>query len=249
MKSPGRPFSKVKSLVREGWNQRSYLYRPEGARMDGTEHANREYEQWLSPILTQLPRGSHVLDLGCGAGVPAARLLARRFEVTGVDISDVQIERARALVPRATFVREDMTRVRFPAGSFAAVVALYSIIHVPLAEQRPLFRRIHRWLVPGGVFLTILGAGRWKGLEKGWLGSDSWMFWDHEDATTYRAWLEEAGFVVDAEKFIPEGEGGHELFQVHRPRGPTRGSTRASPATARRAVQNGRTKHPGPRSP
>ena len=171
------------------------------------------------------------------------------LEVTGVDISDVQIERARALVPTATFVREDMTRVRFPAGSFAAVVALYSIIHVPLAEQRPLFRRIHRWLVPGGVFLTILGAGRWKGLEKGWLGSDSWMFWDHVDAATYRTWLGEAGFVIDAEKLIPEGEGGHELFRVHRPKETTRHSTRAAPSSPRGAGRNGRPKLPGPRSP
>lgn len=60
-----------------------------------------------------------------------------------------------------------MTKVRFPPGSFRAVVSLYAIIHVPLPEQLPLFGRIHRWLVPGRLSLTIVDAGRYRGLERG----------------------------------------------------------------------------------
>lgn len=158
-----------------------------------------------------------MLDLGCGCGIPASRLLATRFRVTGVDLSDVQIERAMRLVPAAHFKRANMTTVRFPARSFSAVVSLYAMIHVPLKEQRPLLGRIHRWLTPGGTFLAILGAGRWRGVESGWLGSDSPMFWDHADAETYERWLTETGFVVETRAFVPEGDGGHELFRVRRP--------------------------------
>ena len=52
--------------------------------------------------------GVAVLDLGCGCGVPVARRLARRYAVTGVDLSPVQVERARTLVPNATFICADM---------------------------------------------------------------------------------------------------------------------------------------------
>ena len=46
--------------------------------------------------------------LTCGAGVPATRLLIDAgFVVTRVDISEVQIERARSLVPDATFICAD----------------------------------------------------------------------------------------------------------------------------------------------
>ena len=36
---------------------------------------------------TGLDDGVSVLDLGCGAGVPIARSLSRRYRVTGVDVS------------------------------------------------------------------------------------------------------------------------------------------------------------------
>ncbi|EQD49748.1 Methyltransferase type 11 [mine drainage metagenome] len=209
---------RAKELVREGWDQRSEIYRPLGAAKDRTKHTDRDYRAWLAPIMKQVPRGGHALDLGCGCGLPTSKLLARRFDAVGVDISDVQIARARKLVPNGRFQRSDMTQLRYPPGSFEVIVSLYAIIHVPLKEQRPLFRRIFRWVTPGGHFLAILGSGRLKALEKGWLGSDSWMYWDHADANTYQRWLEEAGFIVEERKHIPEaGSGGHEMFRLKRP--------------------------------
>jgi cytidyltransferase-like protein len=211
--SPGQ----IKALVREGWNKRSYAYRPEGCTRDGTSHTDREYRSWIAPILQRLPKRGKVLDLGCGAGIPVSSVLSRRFNVTGVDISEVQIARARKLVPRARFIRADMSAVRFPPACFHAVVSFYSIIHLPLKEQRPLLRRIYQWLAPGGIFVAILGAGKCRDLAKGWLGSDSWMYWDHSDPGTYQRWLEDIGFVLEEMKFIPEFDSGHEFFRLRKP--------------------------------
>lgn len=204
----------LKALVREGWDRRSYVYRPSSSARarDRTDHTAREYGAWLGRLRNEVPPGSRVLDLGCGCGLPTSFLLSQRLQVTGVDISDVQIARARDLVPGAQFVREDMTKVRFPPRAFTAVVSLYAIIHVPLEEQLPLFRRIWRWLQPGGLFLAILGAGRYRGVERGWLGVDAPMFWDHASATTYQRWLRSCGFEIEHREFVPEGKGGHELF-------------------------------------
>ncbi|MGA9312441.1 MAG: class I SAM-dependent methyltransferase [Pseudonocardiaceae bacterium] len=77
--------------------------------------------------------------------------------VTGVDLSDVQICRARQLVPSATFIRADATTVNFPTASFDAVVCLYALIHMPLDEQPPLVARIATWLRPNGWFLATTG--------------------------------------------------------------------------------------------
>lgn len=207
----------LKELVRKGWNSRSYLYRPDARGSDRLGHTAREYRSWLAPLMGSLPYGASVLELGCGIGVPATRLLARHFHVIGVDIADLQIARARKLVPNAHFLRADMTRVRFRSASFEAVVALYSIIHVPLQEQRRLFGRVYSWLAPGGVFLSILGAERWRGVESGWLGSTTPMFWDQVDADTYERWLTSCGFLLEEKRFVPEGEGGHELFRLKKP--------------------------------
>ena len=94
---------------------------------------------------------------------------AEDFAVTGVDISSVQIERARNFVPRAEFVCADMTEVDFPAESFAAIVSLYAIIHIPLDEQPALFAKLFEWLQPEGYLLVTVGNRAWTGVEENWL--------------------------------------------------------------------------------
>ena len=90
-------------LVRRGYDALSYHYRSDDAAED-------EYAPWLAELRARLPAGGSVLDLGCGNGVPVARsLVAAGYQVTGVDISDVQVERARRLVPAGTFIRADAT--------------------------------------------------------------------------------------------------------------------------------------------
>jgi SAM-dependent methyltransferase len=159
-----------------------------------------------------------VLDLGCGCGVPTAQLLAHDYAVTGVDLSPVQVARARQLVPQARFICADMTTLDFAPGSFAAVVSFYAIIHVPLAEQPGLFRNIRRWLRPGGFLLATVGADSWTGTEQNWLGVEGGtMFWSHADGATYERWLGEAGFALIWARFVPEGDGGHTLVLARAP--------------------------------
>ena len=132
--------------------------------------------------------------------------------MTGVDCSAVQIDRARRLVPAATFTRADVSDVDYPQGTFDAVVCLYVLIHLPLAEQPVLLCRIARWLRPGGWLLVTAGHDAWTGTEDRWLGGDAPMWWSHADAATYRDWPAAAGFTVVEETFVPEGVGGHALF-------------------------------------
>src|SRR5260370_9154049 len=68
----------------------------------------------LERLAQTLPPGAAVLDLGCGAGVPVTRWLARRFAVTGVDLSARQLELAWQHVPNATFIQAEMTTLDFP---------------------------------------------------------------------------------------------------------------------------------------
>jgi SAM-dependent methyltransferase len=221
--SSSRPLDaeRAKAIVRRGWNHVSNLYRPTPVEEDAFGHTYEDHSEWLEPILQMVPKGAEVLDLGCGCGIPDASLLSGRFRVTGVDISDVQVDRARQLVPDARFVRADMTEVMFSEESFGAVVCLYALIHVPLAEQRPLLARVHRWLVPGGLFLVITGEEAFTGTEPDWLGSNSEMFWSHTDAATYQRWLGEAGFEVRRRRHVPEpGSPGHAMFLAAKPSAP-----------------------------
>jgi SAM-dependent methyltransferase len=207
----------AKRIVQEGYDAVSRVYVDD----EGADRAEKR-RRWLTPLLAELPPGATVVDLGCGAGVPATRILAERFRVTGVDISPVQIERARSLVPGASFLLADMTTVDFEPGSLDAVVSLYAVIHVPLPEQRRLFERIHRWLRPGGLLLATVGAGAYTGTEDDWLAPGVRMYWSHADEETYRRWLEELGFTLRERTFVPEGDSGHVLLLAQKPSGERR---------------------------
>jgi len=198
-----------KDLVKAGFDMVSHAYR--GDTFDS--RANPFYHDCLELLAGRLVAGSRVLDLGCGCGIPATEELSRRHRVTGVDISPVQVERARSLAPRAEFVCADMTAIVLPAGEFDAVLSLYAIIHIPVDEQPCMFGRIRNWLKPGGWFLCTVGHKAWTGTEENWLGvAGATMFWSHADQATYQTWLRNAGFRSETTRFVPEGDGGHSLF-------------------------------------
>jgi SAM-dependent methyltransferase len=166
----------------------------------------------LEEMTLDLPPGSAVLDLGCGAGVPATLWLAERgFSVTGVDLSERQLGLARKLVPGAAFIKGDMTKLDLGSGTFDAVVAFHSIIHVPREEHPALLRKVHRWLGPGGLFLATLTLTDFEGEDGDWEKWGAPMRWSHYDAETNVAMLRRAGFdVVHAEPRAGGGTGNAE---------------------------------------
>ncbi|KAF5987497.1 O-methyltransferase [Fusarium bulbicola] len=146
-----------------------------------------------------------VLELGCGSGSPFISTLLPRapsIHVHANDLSDVQLDLARQnLAPyqdRVDFHPGDMMKLDFAPGSLTAVVALYSIIHLPQEEQREIIRRIGRWLAPGGVFLSTFGTDETSVIiDEKWIDEKGWMFWSglgKEGVNT--ALTEEAGLEV-----------------------------------------------------
>jgi cyclopropane fatty-acyl-phospholipid synthase-like methyltransferase len=203
--------ARQRELVRRGYDAISLAYRgDDGQAAESSTEDVRRYDGWIAELAGLLPAGARVLDLGCGAGIPATRALTDHgLQVLGADFSSVQLHRARRLVPAASLVQADMTALRLRPASLDAVVSFYALIHVPLTDQQSLFPRIRSWLRPGGLFLATVGAGRWTGTEC-YLGTD--MFWDHADTDTYLRWFHEAAMTPIWHRFVPEGNSGHSLI-------------------------------------
>jgi len=189
-----------KLVVGRGYDQIGERYlawsalRPSPARLQALRWADE-----------RIPPGAHVLELGCGAGIPMTATIATGRHVTGVDISPGQIERARANVPTAEFVVADMATLDWPEGSFDAVVAFYSLTHLPREELRPLLGRIGSWIRPGGLFVASFGVEDDPGgIERDWLGVE--MFFSHFSARTNRRLVVEAGFEIEIADVLVEPE-------------------------------------------
>jgi SAM-dependent methyltransferase len=165
------------------------------------------WERFLEELVDRLPPGGRLLDLGCGNGTKIARL-AGAFDLVGVDVSEQQLQLARAAVPGAMVINGDFAELDFTTESFDAVTAFYSIMHVPREEHRALFGKILGWLKPGGLFLSSLshmGGDDWTGE---WLGVE--MFFSGFDAETNRRLLRETGFELVLDELVwmrePQGE-------------------------------------------
>lgn len=205
MKPANDPTLDYKRLVAQGYDQCAAAY----------EQARREMRhpeiKWLKK---QLPNQAHVLDIGCGCGLPVTRELAKRFIVTGVDISSEQIRRARRHVRHATFFHSDIMGLDFPPASFEAVIAFYSIFHLPRGEHDRLFRSIHRWLKPGGLLLaTLAQAAEDPYIEENFFGAE--MFWSNYGMPEYSAMLAEAGFEIVNFAEVGHGYGGDAPEEIH----------------------------------
>ncbi|MEO5989933.1 MAG: class I SAM-dependent methyltransferase [Candidatus Eisenbacteria bacterium] len=203
-----------RAVVREAYERASRAYRG-----DDFDYAGSGYAYWLDRFMVGLRPGARVLDAGCGNGLPAARELARRCAVTGIDLSPVNVERARKLVPGARFMCADMTTVAIEPGSFDAIVAFYSLIHVPIQEQAALVQRFADWLVPGGQLLATVGQEAWTGIETDWRGVEGvQMYYSHAHVRQYRIWFQQAGLVVKEQGRIPlHGNPGYAMLAAAKP--------------------------------
>jgi SAM-dependent methyltransferase len=185
-----------KTIVARGYDQIAEIY----LRRFG-DSSVRQF--WLDQLIARLPAGAHVLDLGCGSGLPVARdLQDRGFVVTGVDASSRQIELARGNVPGATFIQADMMSAEFAAASFGAVTAFYSITHTPRDQHPALFQRIANWLQPGGILIASLGADAAADWTGEWLGTE--MYFSQHDAATNMRLIQEAGLVVERSDIVKQ---------------------------------------------
>ena len=110
-------------------------------------------------LAARLPTGAHVLDLGCGDGIPVTRILrGAGCAVEGLDGSRVMLTRYRARFPDAPTTHVRLEDADFPDASYDAVVAWGVLFHLEAEAQRALLARLADWLVPGGWLLFTAAA-------------------------------------------------------------------------------------------
>src|SRR3989344_6707710 len=119
-------------------------------------------EKYLAKLVALLPAKSSVLDIGCGSGKPIdSYLVSKGIKVTGIDISEAQIELAKENIPDAIYKVRDMSELRDSEFQVDAVVSFYSIFHTPREKHLELLRKFQSFLTPHGYLLITMGASDW----------------------------------------------------------------------------------------
>ena len=116
-------------------------------------------------------RAATLLDVACGTGAMTT-LLARRYQVSGLDISPGMLAVARDKLPAGTpLYQADMTRFRLGTRFDAVVCAYQGVNHLlSLADWERFFGRVHEHLNAGGVLVfdiaTVGYLARMAGLPR-----------------------------------------------------------------------------------
>lgn len=102
--------------------------------------------------LDRLPKGSRILDVGCGIG-GSSRILAKYygFNVTGITISPAQVKRAIELTPNelnCNFKVMDALDLKFEDGSFDGIWSVEAGAH--MNDKSKFADEMLRTLRPGG---------------------------------------------------------------------------------------------------
>jgi ubiquinone/menaquinone biosynthesis C-methylase UbiE len=95
----------------------------------------RIIERWLAPryrdtlAALDFPRDLTVLDAGTGTGSLALELAVRGHSVTGIDVAERLLRRARRRVPTAAFRRMDLAELHEIADGAFDLVAVGYVLH------------------------------------------------------------------------------------------------------------------------
>src|SRR5580658_4648064 len=157
----------------------------------------KEVRKWART----LPRGSSVIDLGCGPGFPITVVLVDEgLQAFGVDAAPSFVAAFQRNLPGTPIVCESVLESNFFDRTFDAVLSIGLMFLLKAEEQHRLIRRFADILVPGGrlLFTSTAKPVVWNdamtGFESISLGAEQ-----------YRKPLEAAGISV-AEEYEDVGE-------------------------------------------
>jgi len=130
------------------------------------DSAHSAEEAGLVKRLLKLRKGAHVLDVPCGMGRLTIPLARKGLTMTGVDLREKYLKRARNLARQegleVTFLQGDMRKIDF-CSAFNGVFNWFgSFGYFSDAENLDLCRRMRQALKPGGRLLI-------EGMNKSWL--------------------------------------------------------------------------------
>ncbi len=96
--------------------------------------------------------GMSVLDVACGTGLASEPFLKRGMNVTGVDISEAMLDKARIRLKEARLVVGDAEKLPFGDGSFNAAICAQAIHWM---DQPRALAEMARVVMPNGGLVAI----------------------------------------------------------------------------------------------
>jgi ubiquinone/menaquinone biosynthesis C-methylase UbiE len=188
-------MDEISNLVEQGYNKIAEDY---------YNHRDlNKFNNDLEEFASLLPKNAHVLDVGCGAGIPTTKFLINRgIKVTGIDLSDKMLSLARVNVPSAEFIKMDTNQLKFEENTYNGIVSVYTLFPVPRNNHIQIFKKFFEILKPEGILLINTGISESEG-KSYFFGVP--MFWSNYNPKTTLELVKKAGFSIIFEGVLERG--------------------------------------------
>ncbi|MUL37906.1 SAM-dependent methyltransferase [Gloeocapsopsis sp. AAB1 = 1H9] len=141
-------------------------YEPIARLQNEFKNTGKQLEEGIIPALDQillshLPKGSRILDLGCGCGHLVQQLYVRGYKVTGLDASERLLSYARKNAPESEFILSDIRQFELPV-IFDAVLSNDVLLFILNNEDlKIVFQNVYTALQDNGVFVFTIPITEW----------------------------------------------------------------------------------------
>lgn len=124
-------------------------------------------------------KGKKVLDIGSGAGVTTNYLSKNGFDIVGIDIDSAQLNLAKKIFPKNTFLKKDLIKEK---GKYDTIL-LVGVLEECFYSPRKVLTKLEKNLKHGGrIILAVRNANSLRRRVKTIFGLDpvdpfSWRHW------------------------------------------------------------------------
>ncbi len=203
-------------------SQWTRIWEAQGGPQGRAERIQRREEfKIMWPYIERLPKGSRLLDGGCGLGDWVLWLTRAGYPTTGLDISKVTVAKLHALFPDMSFAVGDIRATGFPDALFDAYFSWGTFEHFEEGFH-PVVSEAFRLLKPGGLLFVSTPFDNLRHALRATI-LDPWRLPPQGSATRFYQWrltrgelaniLARHGFAVEDVRLIHRRHGIQRMLQ------------------------------------
>lgn len=150
---------------------------------------SKEFEHFI-----ELLKGKTVLDAGCAFGRDTAAFSQEGLDVTGIDLSEGLLNKAKELYPTLNFQKMDVRSLDFKDESFDGVWSHATLLHLNDQDLSKALSEINRVLKPEGALFVSFKKGEGSSEVVESFSSDAARFYNFKTFDALEPILDAAGF-------------------------------------------------------
>ncbi len=158
---------------------------------------NPDYWQKELALFNELLPSGKIVEIGCGTGIEAKKLVSAGYDYVGLDASLSMLKIAKNNLPEGQFLCEDLKDLSLKE-KFDGFLAIASLLHLSKNDMSPTLTNLKLHLQPQALGLIVMKDG------EGEIVKDNGLFFNYYHAIDFFDVLNKVGFTTEHLEIRPD---------------------------------------------